>query len=146
MSHSKVAVRRGMAAAGVSLLMCLGATTVPAHADGPTEIYRGTVKGKVDVLGGGHAWKYKDKQYISTSLRNTRKHSIRVTYKGCKEWRARAAVRYPGSGGPDTDEQTVKGCNKTAWLTVMGSRRSEVTLGIKIYPSGDYRSEEIRPR
>jgi hypothetical protein len=122
-------------------MITLGLAAGPATAD---EVYLGTAKGTIDIWGGAHKWHYKDKQYRGTSLPDTRHHIIRVTYKGCQTWTARAAVKRPGGGGADTDSQKVRGCNKTALVTVMGSKRAKVTLSIHLL-SGDSKSAVIKP-
>ncbi|WP_344014700.1 hypothetical protein, partial [Streptomyces thermospinosisporus] len=89
-------------------------------------------------------WHYTDKQYRSLMMKNTRNHYIRVTYKGCQRWRVRVAAAHPGGGYTD-DETTVKGCNKTAVISIIGKLKANVTLSVYLPVSGDTQSVSIKP-
>ncbi|MFJ7049819.1 hypothetical protein CTU88_28075 [Streptomyces sp. JV178] len=119
------AVRRGAMVMGTAVLA--SALAVPAAtADGPTEKYLGKRQGKIKIIVYPYTWV--DKQYRSTSLKNLRKHSIRITYKKCAWWKARASVKWGKT--VDTVETTVKGCNKSVVLSPMGNLKANVTLTI----------------
>lgn len=133
---------KGAVVAGSAGLLCAGILSSPAQAD---SIYKGTKTGSIDVLGGGHKWTYTDAQYRSTSMKNAQSHVIHVKYKGCLKWRARAAVQYPTGGHSTSDQQTVNGCNKTAYITVLGKSTAKVTLSVFLIVSGDTRSVAVSP-
>lgn len=89
MPRKSTSLRCAVVFAGVSALtFSLGVPSASAD-----EVYLGKRNGYVDVTHGPKKWDFTDKQYRSTSLPNLRKHSIRITYKGCAEWKARASVK-----------------------------------------------------
>ncbi|MFD7405310.1 hypothetical protein ACFV7R_22110 [Streptomyces sp. NPDC059866] len=146
MAFMRCVTRTRMAVLGASLAVVTGALSAaaPASADDVDAVYLGTRKGEVDVLGGGYKWQYSDKQYRSLMTRNTRNHYIHVSYKGCKEWRVRIAAAHP-EGGYTDDETTVKGCNKTAVVSIIGKMNANVTLSVYLPVSGDTRAVAIKP-
>lgn len=114
-----------------------------ALADGPSEIYLGKRSGTIHVGGFPASYKWVDKQYRSTSLPNLRKHSIRITFTGCANWRARAAVKWGSTY--DTVESSAKGCRKSILLTPQGNMNANVTLTIHQDPMDMTASTVIKP-
>ncbi|MGW1069335.1 hypothetical protein ACWD4F_33095 [Streptomyces aureus] len=114
-----------------------------ATADGPAEIYLGQRSGTIRVGGLPTPYKWVDKQYRSTSLSNLRKHSIRITFGGCAQWRARAAVRWGRTY--DTYESSARGCRKSVLLTPQGDLGANLTLTIHQDPADVSGSVVIRP-
>ncbi|WP_018654993.1 hypothetical protein [Actinomadura flavalba] len=131
---------RGALAAGAAGVLCAAVAPAPAHADG---IYKGTKKGTIDVTG-GPKFRYTDKQYLSTSSKNTRSHIIHVTWSGCSPWRARMAVAHPG-GGYTTDADDVHKCGGTAYVTNIGKANANVTLTISVMKGQAVGSVTIKP-
>ncbi|MEU9402906.1 hypothetical protein [Streptomyces sp. SID4985] len=114
-----------------------------AFADGPSEIYLGQRSGTMRIGGLPGSYKWVDKQYRSTSLSNLRKHSIRITYSGCANWWARAAVKRGSTY--DTDKKSAKGCKKSVLLSPMGDLKASVTLTIHRDPTDISGSVVIKP-
>ncbi|MFJ8358520.1 hypothetical protein [Streptomyces sp. NPDC093984] len=139
--ETKVRRRAAMLLGTAVLATALGAPS--ASADGPSEIYLGQRSGTINIGGLPHSYKWVDKQYRSTSLPNLRKHSIRITYNACANWRARAAVRWGGTY--DTVESSAKGCNKSVLLTPMGDMNANVTLTVHQDPMDMTASVTIKP-
>lgn len=122
---------RSLTVAIAASALALGGYTPSASA---SEVYLGTATGSINVTGGGTKYTYTDAQYRSTSLANTRLHTIRIKTTTCgHEWRVRAAVRRGSS--VDVDEKTVQGC-KTALLTPIGDLRAQVTLTVRVTAGG----------
>lgn len=138
---SRKSIARGTAIALGVATLTMGLGVPSASAD---EVYIGTAKGAIDVHGFPDKHQFTDAQYRSTSLPNLRKHTIRVSFKGClTEWRARASVKW--GSRIDTVEQTVSGCNKSVYLTPAGDMNASVQLTIKTEPGGFSASKSIAP-
>lgn len=118
-------VRRSAMVMGTAVLAA-GLAAPSATADSPAEKYLGKRSGSIKLIIYPYTWV--DKQYRSTSLKNVRKHSIRITYKKCAWWKARASVKW--GKRTDVSESTVKGCNKSVVLSPMGNLKANVTLTI----------------
>ncbi|MFJ8201513.1 hypothetical protein [Streptomyces sp. NPDC096152] len=136
-------VRRRAAVLLGAAVMASALAAPSASADGPSEIYLGKRSGTIRVGGFSHTYTWVDKQYRSTSLPNLRKHSIRVTFSGCAQWRARAAVRWGRTY--DTYEAKAKGCHKSVLLTPQGDMKANVTLTIHQEPTDMTASTVIKP-
>jgi hypothetical protein len=136
------AKRRAAVLLGTAVLASVLAAP-SASADGPSEIYLGKRSGTIRVGGLPNTYKWEDKQYRSTSLPNLRKHSIRITYKACASWRARAAVKWGSTY--DTVESEAKGCKKSILLTPMGDMKASVNLTIHQDPTDISGSVTIKP-
>jgi hypothetical protein len=141
--EEKMKVKRRVVAFVGTAVLASALAAPSASADGPAEIYLGKRTGSFTVGGLPGKYTWVDKQYRSTSLSNLRKHSIRITYNGCANWRARAAVRW--GSDYDTSESSAKGCRKSVLLTPQGDLNANVTMTVHRDPTDVSGSVVIKP-